>query len=160
MPSIKLIAALARNHVIGTANGMPWDVPEEYQQYLSLIRDKTVIMGRKTYEIFGKDLSSKRVFVVSRSMAQNGEYEVVDDLDKALMQAAAFPEDIMVAGGASIYAQSLPFANEMFLSYIKGHFSGIAYFPDFDQEDWDVVERVDHPRFEFVVYRRKPLPAS
>ena len=59
------------------------------------------------------------------------------------------------AGGASIYAQTIPLADTMYLSYIKGQYSGDAYFPEFSEQEWAVEKREDHPRFEFVVYRRK-----
>lgn len=58
-------------------------------------------------------------------------------------------------GDASVYAQMLPLAEAMYLSFIKGDFEGDAYFPEFDEEDWDVVERRDHEAFEFVHYKRK-----
>ena len=62
------------------------------------------------------------------------------------------------SGGASIYAQTIPLADTMYLSYIKGHYTGDAYFPEFSGQEWAVEKREDHPRFEFVVYRRR-LPA-
>ncbi|MEM7657908.1 MAG: dihydrofolate reductase [Bacteroidota bacterium] len=156
MPApIILISALARNHVIGTQNGMPWDVPEEYQQYLSFVSGQTVIMGRRTYEIFGADLTNTHAFVVSRSMSGGEGFEVYRSLEAALERGQELGKTIFVAGGGSIYAQALPLADAMYLSYIKGEFEGIAYFPDFDESDWKVVERKEEARFEFVHYQRK-----
>ncbi len=59
------------------------------------------------------------------------------------------------AGGAQIYRQTLPLAERMVLSYIKGEFAGNAYFPEFDESEWDVVERHDHPAYELVIYDRR-----
>lgn len=151
---IILIAALARNHVIGTQDGMPWHIPEEYQQYLGFIRDQTVIMGRRTYEIFGADLTSRHALVVSRSLPPGEGYEVCDSLEKALAVAQQLGRDIFVAGGASIYAQALPLADAMYLSYIEGEYEGVVYFPAFDAEEWQVEERRPHAQFEFVRYGR------
>ena len=63
-----VISAMSYNRVIGSGAGMPWNVPEEYQQYLRFIKGQTVIMGRRSYEIFGDDLTSAYTIVVSRSM--------------------------------------------------------------------------------------------
>ena len=80
----------------------------------------------------------------------------VASVDDALRMAETFNETVFSAGGASIYAQTVPLADTMYLSYIKGHFAGDAYFPAFSEQEWTVERREDHPRFEFVVYRRKP----
>lgn len=155
MPKRIIIAALSRDHIIGTQDGMPWNVPEEYAQYLDFVRGQSVIMGRKTFEIFREDLSSKRAFVVSRQLDAGPGYEVCEGLDQALARAQTFPETIFVAGGASIYAQALDKVDQLYLSYIKGDFDGIAYFPEFDQSLWEIIKQEDHPRFQFVVYQRK-----
>jgi len=151
---IILIAALSRDRVIGTRDGMPWQIPEEYQQYLSFIRDQTVVMGRRSYEIFGADLTSRHALVVSRSLSPGEGYQVVRSLDDALSAGQQLDRKVFVAGGASVYAQALPLADEMYLSYIEGAYAGSAYFPAFDVAAWAVAERQAHPQFEWVRYRR------
>lgn len=155
MPPKIIISALAENYVIGSQNGLPWDLPEDYQQYLDFVRDKTVIMGRKTYEIFAKDLESRHDLVVTRSIAATDKYRVFNSIEAAITHAEALDRAIFIAGGASIYAQSLPLADEMYLSHVKGTFEGDAFFPRFDVGDWEIVKREPHARFEFVHYRRK-----
>jgi dihydrofolate reductase len=156
-----IIGAMAANHVIGSGDGMPWDVPEEYAHFLRLIEGQTVIIGRRSYEIFGGGLTSAHTVVVSGSGGGGidgtapGGVVVVRSLEDALRVARSFGATFFSAGGASIYAQSIPLADTMYLSYIKGDYSGDAYFPDFSEQEWAVETREDHPRFEFVVYRRK-----
>ena len=86
-----------------------------------------------------------------------GRYESVEE---ALRIAESFGTTVFSAGGASIYAQSVPLADTMYLSYIKGQFTGDAYFPAFSEQEWAVDRREDHPRFEFVVYRRIRPPIA
>jgi dihydrofolate reductase len=150
-----IIGAMSTDHVIGSGNGMPWDVPEEYAQFLRLIDGQTVIIGRRSYEIFGAGLTSAHTLVVSRSAADPVGAVGVASVDDALRMANTFDKTVFCAGGASIYAQAVPLADTMYLSYIKGTFSGDAYFPVFGGLEWDIVRREDHPRFEFVVYQRK-----
>ena len=73
---------------------------------------------------------------------------------RAVRVAESFGSTVFSAGGASIYAQTIPLADTMYLSYIKGRYTGDAYFPEFSDEEWAVERREDHPRFEFVVYQR------
>ena len=154
-----IIGAMSTDHVIGRGNGMPWHVPEEYAQFRRFIKGQTLLIGRRSYEIFGPDLTSAHTVVVSRSTRELPGATVVATVEDALREAESFGRTVFSAGGASIYAQTLPLAEAMYLSYIKGHFTGDAYFPAFSEREWVVERREDHPRFEFVVYRRK-LPPS
>ena len=153
-----VIGAMATNHVIGSGDGMPWDVPEEYEHFLRLIEGHTIIIGRRSYDIFRKGLTSAHNVVVSRSGRDSVDDKsavVVPSIEDALRVARSFGETVFSAGGASIYAQTVPLAETMYLSYIKGQYTGDAYFPEFSEQEWAVEKREDHPRFEFVVYRRK-----
>jgi len=150
-----IIGAMTRDRVIGRGDGMPWDVPEEYEHFRRLVAGETIVIGRRSYEIFGKSLTSAHTVVVSRSATELPGAVVVPTIDEALRVADGFGLAVYSAGGASIYEQTIPRADAMYLSYIKGDFTGDAHFPDFDEAQWRVERREDHPRFEFVVYRRK-----
>jgi dihydrofolate reductase len=149
-----IIGAMAADRVIGSGGGMPWDVPEEYAQFLRFIEGQTVIIGRRSYEIFGKGLTSAQTLVISRSSVDLPGAVAVASVEEAHRMAESFGRTVFSAGGASIYAQTLALADTMYLSYIKGRFAGDAYFPPFSDREWAVDRREDHPRFEFVVYRR------
>ena len=150
-----IISAMSRDRVIGSGDGMPWNVPEEYQKFLRFVEGQTVIMGRRSYEIFGDDLTTTHNIVVSRSIKEMPGAVVCSSVEEAVATARSYGKTVFSAGGGSIYAQTLPLADAMYLSYIKGHFEGDTYFPAFDEAEWDVVKREDHPAFEFVVYERR-----
>jgi dihydrofolate reductase len=150
-----VIGAMASNRVIGSGDGMPWDVPEEYAHFLRLIERQTIIIGRRSYEIFREGLTSAHNIVVTRSSGDIAGAIVVPSIEDAVRMAKSLGPTFFSAGGASIYAQTIPLADAMYLSYIKGHYTGDAYFPEFREDDWIVAKRDDHARFEFVEYRRK-----
>jgi dihydrofolate reductase len=150
-----IIGAMSTDRVVGSGDGMPWDVPEEYAQFLRFIEGQTVIIGRRSYEIFGEGLTSAHTVVVSRSAGELPGAVVAPSVEDALGLAGTFGKTIFSAGGASIYEQTIEQADTMYLSYIKGHFTGDAYFPAFSERNWAVDRREDHPRYEFVVYKRK-----
>ncbi len=149
-----LIAAMSEDRVIGSGDGMPWSVPEEYAQFLRFVDGQAVIMGRKSFEIFGPDLTTTHNVVVSRSAQSVPGATVAAGLEQAVAVAESFGKTVFSAGGASIYRQTLPLAEAMYLSTIKGSFTGDAYFPEFSPAEWRVEREEDHPRFRFVVYRR------
>lgn len=150
-----IISAMSSDRVIGSGNGMPWHVPEEYQQFLQFITGQTVIMGRRSYEIFGPDLTSVHNLVVTRSDQTFPNAITCASLEEAIERAHRFGKTIFSAGGASIYRQTLPHADAMYLSYIKGDFLGDTYFPNFDPRDWVIEKQEEHEAFTFVIYRRK-----
>lgn len=150
-----IISAMSKDRVIGSGNGMPWSVPEEYRQFLELVDGQTILMGRRSYEIFGPDLKSSTNIVISRSAGAIEGALVCGSIEDAVEKAASFGKTVFSAGGATIYEQTLPLASDLYLSFIKGDFSGDTYFPAFDESEWEVVARRDRDAFEFVHYRRK-----
>lgn len=134
---------------------MPWNVPAEYEQYLSFVSGNTVVMGRKTFEIFGPDLpDSTTAIVISRSQSIDGA-TVAPSLDEALQVASEVGKLVFIAGGGSVYEQAVPLVDEMYLSTIKGIFAGDTYFPEFDVDQWNVRVERDEPDFVFRKYQRK-----
>jgi dihydrofolate reductase len=146
---------MSKDRVIGSGAGMPWSVAEEYQQFLQFIDGQTVIMGRRSYEIFGPDLTSAHNIVISRSGVDAEGIIVCSSIAEAIEKAESFGNTVFSAGGATIYQQTMPLADTMYLSFIKGDFSGDTYFPEISEDKWEVSERRDHEAFEFVVYKRK-----
>ena len=68
MADMIIISAMGRNHVIGSGGGMPWEVPEEYQHFQDTTRDQILIMGRKSFEIFGPTLTCEHCYVITRDI--------------------------------------------------------------------------------------------
>jgi len=154
-PQKIIIAAMAENGVIGDNNRLPWRVPEEYRQFLKFITSKTVIWGRTTFEIFGSKPPSRRNFVISHRLETLNDAVVVLSVDEALQKAEEFPEDIFIAGGATIYQQTLNRADKLYLSFIKGIFSGDAFFPRINPDEWLVEARQSFTDYDFVIYAAK-----
>ena len=151
---------MTRRRVIGRGDGLPWNLPDEYDHFLSLVRGATVLMGRKSWEIFGADLGESRILVVSRSVDALAGAEVFGDLPSALSRAEEIGGTLFSAGGAGIYRQTLPLAEAMYLSIVKDDYEGDTYFPEFDEDDWRVTREDDHRLWEFRVYERIREPAG
>jgi dihydrofolate reductase len=150
---IIIISAIGSNRVIGNGDGLPWHILEEYNQFLDYIKGQTVLMGRRSYEIFKRDLLPERMVVVSRSL-QTDKACVFSSLPEALEYSNKFSEDLFICGGQSIYEESIQYADYMYLSFIKGDHQGNVYFPEFEEEEWMVEKEKEHAEFTFVIYKR------
>lgn len=150
-----LISAMTKDRVIGSNNALPWSIPEEYQSFLAHVRGHPVIMGRTSYEIFGPDLKESKLFVVSRTIGAIPGASVCSDIDSAIKKAATEGDRVFSAGGASIYRQTMPMADAMYLSFIKKDYQGDTYFPEFNVNDWALASTVDHEEFELRIYTRR-----
>jgi dihydrofolate reductase len=161
--NLSIIAALARNRVIGRQQSLPWHLSADLRRFKSLTLGHPVIMGRKTYESIvrslGGPLPGRANIVLTRSSSTPGKgCSVADSLSRAISIAAAGPRELFVIGGAQIYRLALPLAARMYLTEIDADFAGDAFFPDFDREQWRETAREpgsegDLP-YSFVTYER------
>lgn len=143
---ITLIAAMASNRVIGKDNDVPWKLPPDLKRFQRLTMGHVLLMGRKTYESVGRPLPGRTNLVVTRQegFAPEGVH-VARSLEEALVWAKQTGEsELFVAGGAEIYRQTLPVADRLQLTRIEEEFPGDAYFPEYDETEWVLVEREDH----------------
>ena len=138
---IAIIAAVARNGVIGLRNRMPWHLPEDLKRFRRLTLGHAVIMGRRTFESIGKPLAGRNNIVVTHSpdWARPGCH-AAHSLEAALAGVRE-PQDAFVIGGAQIYALALPIASRLYMTEIERDFEGDAFFPEFDHSRWREASR-------------------
>lgn len=141
MTIISLVAAVARNGVIGRSNSLPWRLPEDLRRFRHLTLGHPVIMGRKTFESLGRPLPGRTNMVVSRNMPATPNVEIYSSLETALAAAIRMDESVFVIGGGEIYSQAIPHANRLHITEIRADFDGDTRFPDFDREEWKEVSR-------------------
>ena len=153
---IIIIGAMSESRAIGKGEGMPWDIPEEYQHFVATVRHQAVIMGRRSYDIFGADFEAD-AYVVSR-LAEIDGVTVCSSIDAALDQARQLNKTIFVAGGRRIYLLGLPLATRMLLSTIKGDYEGDVYFPEFDESEWTIALEDDRGNYILRDWQRKQTP--
>lgn len=160
-PRLTLIAAVARNGVIGRDNAIPWRIPGDLPRFKRITLGHPVIMGRRTWESLGRPLPGRRNLVISRTpgLALAGA-EVFASLAQALA-ACADATEVFVIGGTEAYREALPRAQRLLLTEIDADVDGDAHFPRFDRAHWREVQREEHPAsadnplpFAYVDYER------
>lgn len=165
---LALIAAAARNNVIGRDNQLPWHLPQDLKHFKAVTLGKPVIMGRKTFESIGKPLPGRTNIVVSRNAGAALPEGVrharsLDDAlqlaRKALEAQGAPAGEVMIMGGGEIYRNSLPMADRVYLTRVDLEPEGDTYFPSLLESEWRLAsESEGDPKaplaYWFQVYER------
>ena len=167
--AVAIIAAVAANGVIGNGNSIPWRLPSDFAHFKRMTVGKPLIMGRKTFESIGRPLPGRTNIVVTRQEGyQPDGVIVISSLEAALEHAQSIAahdraNEVMIGGGAEIYAQALPIADRLYITHVGANPPGDAYFPPVNQQDWKesgVIEVPQSPNdsaaFRIKVYRRAP----
>lgn len=153
------VAAVADNLVIGRDGEIPWpSLPEDRRQYRERVADATVILGRRTFDSMRDDLPGRTQIVLSRSdldldvdSAQHasGVEEAID------LASALDGETTYVLGGAAIYTAFQPHLDRMLLSRVPGEYEGDAFHPEWDAEEWELVDEIPYDGFTLEEWRRR-----
>jgi len=150
-----IVAAVARNRVIGVDGGLPWHIPDDMARFRDLTMGGALIMGRDTFESIGRPLSGRTSIVLTRSPDWSHDgVEVAHSLDEALEVASSRGLDAFVSGGAEVYRASLEVADRLELTEVDAEPAGDTLFPCVDWSQWQEVARSDHAGFSFVTYDR------
>ncbi len=132
---ISLIAAVDEAFGLGVNNQLLCHLPADLQHFKSITMGKPILMGRSTYESIGKPLPGRLNVVLSTSVSAIDGVQVFDSLEKALSQLKEIPE-IMVIGGAKLFAQTLDLAQSIYLTHIHHQFQADVFFPKLDENKW------------------------
>jgi dihydrofolate reductase len=159
-PIVSLVVAVARNGVIGRDNGLAWHLSSDLKRFKALTMGKPMLMGRRTWDSIGRPLPGRRTLVLTRDRAfRAAGAEIVHDWDAAC--AAAAGAELMVVGGAEIYALALSRADRLYLTEVEADPEGDVRFPDFDRARFRETFREAHPAgprdqhaFAFVDWER------
>ena len=172
MPEIVIIAAVAKNRVIGRDNQLIWNIPEDMARFKVLTRGHTVLMGRKTWESLPprfRPLPGRRNIVISRQANYSAPgAEVADSLENGLKLASTLEPAvdpmattlIFIIGGEQIYTQAMALADRLEITEVDLEPEGDAWFPEISAVDWKLVAKNTPPSqsgtgFSFLTYRRK-----
>jgi len=167
-PTISIIAAVARNNVIGRDNDLPWRVKADMQHFRKTTTGKPLIMGRKTFAPMGKALPGRLNIVVTRDATYAADsVAVAHSLEEALAIgrnecAATGATDIMIGGGGAIYSAAMDLADRLVITHIDAEVAGDTVFPTIDPGVWQPDDAQVLPEHEgdtatarLVIYTRR-----
>lgn len=165
-PPIALIVAAADNDVIGRDNALPWHLPADLKHFKRITMGKPIIMGRRTFDSIGRPLPGRSNIVISRRSDYAAEgVHCVTSLGTAIELAqdvarADGSEELVIIGGAQIYALAMPLASRLYLTRVHTQPAGDAFLSGIDWAEWEELSRVenpatdDNPAHTFLEYTR------
>jgi dihydrofolate reductase len=134
-----LIAAVARNGVIGNRGALPWKLSDDMARFRKLTMGHAVIMGRSTFESLRKPLQGRRNIVLTRNTGLRLEGCIIVHSPRGAREAAAGEAEAFVIGGAAVYGLFLPEADRLYLTWIDAEVPGDTLFPPVDWREWRVT---------------------
>ena len=154
---VVMVAAVADNGVIGADGDIPWRIPEDFAHFKRITLGHTLVMGRATYDSIGRPLPGRTTIVLTRSPSWSAAGVLVaGSLEEALALAADLPgeSDVVIAGGAHVYAEALDRADEQVLTFVHQSPDGDTFYPAFDRSEWVETAREARDGYDWVWLRR------
>ena len=153
--TVTMVAAVAQNGVIGLDGNIPWHLPEDFAHFKDTTSGHLLILGRTTHEGIGKPLPNRTTIVLTSDPEWQAEGVLVarNVLD-ALTLADTMPGDVMIGGGAAVYAAALPYADVQIISEVHQSPEGDTHYPDFSRSRWREVAREPRAGFDIVTWER------
>ena len=142
--NVSIIVAMSKNRVIGRDNDMPWHLSDDLKNFKKITINKTIIMGRLTYDSIGKPLPKRNNVVLSRNL-KDPKVTVLDNLEEAL-NISKNEDEIFIIGGSDLYSQTINIANKLYLTSINHEISGDKYFPAFDLDQWKLIDSCSYKK--------------
>ena len=140
---VAIVVAVARNSTIGVGGDLAWRIKDDLAWFKKVTMGKPIIMGRKTFQSIGKALPGRDNIIITRAhdFAADGVF-ITHSLDDAILlarecAAKSGADEIAVIGGGEIYAQSISYADKIYLTRVDAEIEGDVFFPRFDSVDWD-----------------------
>lgn len=152
MKTLKAIAAMSENRVIGNAGDIPWHLPEDFKWFKQTTMGGILVMGRKTFDSIGRPLPGRETFVLSRTPRNIPKVHCFTDL--AMLDQLATDKTIWIAGGGEIYRQMLPQCETLYLTRVHRTCEGDAYFPEFENDFTLAAVELENPDFTVERWER------
>lgn len=143
--TVTMVAARARNHVIGDRGKIPWRIPADFAHFKAVTVGHPLILGRTTFEGIGKPLPDRQSIVLTRD--PDWSYAGVlsaSTIQEALRVAADLDGIVNVGGGAAVYDAAMPYATHQILTEVQLEPQGDTHYPAFDEGAWRETARLDH----------------
>ncbi len=146
--SVSIVVAMDEQNVIGQGGGLPWHLSADLQNFKKITLGKPIIMGRKTHEAIGRVLPGRENIIITRQTDYTRPAITVYHTIEQAVSAYADTVELMVIGGAELYAQTIGRAQRIYLTRVHASVAGDAWFPAFPLHEWQPVYRQEFCRDE------------
>lgn len=161
---INLIVAMTEEGIIGRGNDLPWHIPEDLKHFKKTTLSNIILMGRKTFESIGKPLPGRKNFILTsdpekipQQVRDQENIFIFPSFTDAAGAASSMAEELYIIGGASVYRDTIKYADRLYVSKVKMNYPGDVYFPEYDKSEWVLEGDEDYQDFTLEIYERKSL---
>jgi dihydrofolate reductase len=151
--TLTILSTISANGVIGNNGNLAFDFPDGYfDRIINLTNGYPVIMGKNTYDIFKGRLKAMENIVVSDSLAYSSHREkhVFRSLPMAIKYAKSISQNQFILGGQRVFQDSIQLCDKMNLTWLNSDYPGDEFFPSFNNNDWEVIDKERH--FDYSIY--------
>ncbi len=159
---LTIIAAAAENNALGKDNDLVWHLPDDFKRFKRLTSGHHIIMGRKTFESFPKLLPDRTHVIITRKNDYKPEGTIVVHSLEEAIRVSKLDEQPFIIGGGEIYKMGMKVADKIELTRVHGEFDADTFFPEFDENEWNLVKEQYHEQdekhnyaFTYLTYERK-----
>ena len=154
-----IIAAIGENRELGFNNDLIWRIKEDLRFFKETTTNHYIVMGKKTFISLNGLLPNRKHLVISSTLKETEGIKVYKSIDEFLLDEELKDEEIYVIGGASIYKSLLKYCEEMYLTQIEASTKADAYFPEFNEKDYEKQLLGDYEtnglKYKRYLYKRK-----
>lgn len=143
---LSIIAVINNNYVIGKNNKLIWNIPNDLKRFRNITVNKTIIMGRKTFESLPKVLPDRKSIVITRNkqyFINDKRIIILHDI-KQILKYKNFSEEAFVIGGGEIYKQLIAYCKRLYLTKVESAEYGDVYFPKFKKSEYKIIYKKDN----------------
>ena len=161
---INMIWAMDKNNLIGKDNLIPWHVKEDLLYYKEKTKGKNVLMGDQTYFSLKSYYKTKPlpygkcyIATIDKDLKISNpleDIELIYDIDSFLKNHDK-EDELFVVGGATIYKLALPYADRLYISFIKGDYVGNKYFPTIDYDKYNLIWQLETELVKYTIWEKK-----
>lgn len=149
---LSVIAAMSRNGVIGDRGKIPWHLPAELQLFKRITTGHYIVMGRKTWESIERLLPGRITVIVTRELEYWVPGAIVTHSLEEALAACEEDKEVFVVGGADLFQEALPLADQLYLTVVDAEVNGDTVMPPIDFDQWEAVEAESFPADEKNAY--------
>jgi len=158
---ISLVAAIAKNNVLGKDNKLIWHLPADLKMFKNLTSGNTILMGRKTFDSIGKALPNRENVVITRDVNFKQQGCLVYNSIESALESLKLSDKIFIVGGAQIYNECLSIADKLYITHLDLEVEGDVFFPKIDSNVWrltqnteGVIDEKNLIPYRFSIYER------
>ena len=162
MMIISHLVAISNNLVIGVNNDLPWKLKKDLQHFSLYTQNKSIVMGRKTFESIGRPLPKRKNIVISSTLDMQDGFDVVPSLSQAIEAADewnkknSLDDEIILIGGGYVFEESKNIVNKLVLTRVDCEIDGDVFYPQIDFNSWKIIStesyhRDDENEYDFRV---------